>query len=364
MTTQSITATETDARVQAFGRALDDLREEIESRIGAEDAEHIQRIDRLSRRLELLGRGLIYVSFEPILFGAGSCVLWVHKLLELMEIGHMALHGAYDGLNGAERFQSDVFQWRTPIDESGWKIGHNHRHHQYTNTAGKDPDLDFGPLRLSAAIPYRLPHSLQPVSNALSWFAFSTAINLHVTGVLEHHFGAGAAGDRRPNNPDAFVAWRTFFRKAARYYAKEFVLLPLLAGLFAPKVLLANLLTDVARDVWAAAIIYCGHVGTREFAPDTQAEDRAHWYAMQAEAARDVKLPKPLSILSGALDYQIEHHLFPRMPPNRLRQIAPRVRAICEAHGVRYRSDSWPHALVDVLRELRRVAARDAVFAA
>jgi hypothetical protein len=43
MTTQSITATEADARIQAFGRALDDLRGEIESRIGAEDAEHILR---------------------------------------------------------------------------------------------------------------------------------------------------------------------------------------------------------------------------------------------------------------------------------------------------------------------------------
>jgi linoleoyl-CoA desaturase len=81
---------------------------------------------------------------------------------------------------------------------------------------------------------------------------------------------------------------------------------------------------------------------------------------MQVEAARDVELPEWLSILCGALDLQIEHHLFPRLPPNRLRQLAPRVRSICEAHGVDYRSDTWPRTLRCVLRELRRLGSAQA----
>jgi linoleoyl-CoA desaturase len=64
-----------------------------------------------------------------------------------------------------------------------------------------------------------------------------------------------------------------------------------------------------------------------------------------------------VSVLCGALDKQIEHHLFPRLPPNRLRAIAPRVRAICEAHGVNYRTSSWPRTLWSVLRELGRLAS-------
>ncbi|HEX4353583.1 MAG TPA: fatty acid desaturase, partial [Polyangiales bacterium] len=91
--------------------------------------------------------------------------------------------------------------------------------------------------------------------------------------------------------------------------------------------------------------------------------NRAHWYAMQVEAARDVDLPKPLSILCGALDRQIEHHLFPRMPPNRLREIAPRVRAICEQHGVRYRSDGPLATMRSVFTQLRRLSSRRTVAA-
>ena len=108
-----------------------------------------------------------------------------------------------------------------------------------------------------------------------------------------------------------------------------------LSGPFFPKVVVANLLSDVGRDLYAGAIIYCGHVGARDFENGTEAPTRAHWYAMQAEAARDVRLPRWMSILAGGLDYQIEHHLFPRLPPNRSAD-PPRVRYICEAHHVAY----------------------------
>jgi hypothetical protein len=65
----------------------------------------------------------------------------------------------------------------------------------------------------------------------------------------------------------------------------------------------------------------------------------------------------PVSILCGALNLQIEHHLCPRLPPNRLREIAPRVKAICDEHGVRYRTASWSRTLRDVLRSLVALSA-------
>jgi linoleoyl-CoA desaturase len=77
---------------------------------------------------------------------------------------------------------------------------------------------------------------------------------------------------------------------------------------------------------------------------------------MQVETARNVEVPAALSILFGGLDHQIEHHLFPRLPPNRLREIAPRVRAACAAHGVSYLSKGAGETLRDVLAELRRLS--------
>jgi linoleoyl-CoA desaturase len=145
-----------------------------------------------------------------------------------------------------------------------------------------------------------------------------------------------------------------------KHYGREYAFFPLLAGPFAPKVLLGNLLSEVLRDVWAAAIIYCGHVGARDYPAGTEPPTRAHWYAMQVEGGRDCEVPEFISILCGALDKQIEHHLFPRLPPNRLRQIAPRVRALCAEYGIEHRHQSWPETLRSVLRELTRLSSSKA----
>jgi linoleoyl-CoA desaturase len=348
-------------RVESFGRAIDAIRREIEADLGEKDAAHIERIGAVSRKLEWLGRGLIHASFEPATFGLGVTALWVHKTLELMEIGHMALHGAYDELSVDRRYHNKFFRWKAPIDEASWRAGHNVRHHQYTNIAGRDPDLDFGSLRLSARVPYQRVHALQPLTNLLSWLGFATAINLHVTGLLDvYPQRAKPEAKRRRNAETVRASLRKFLSKSISYYGREYVLFPVLGGPFFWKVFLGNALSEVGRDIWSAAIIYCGHVGAKSYPSDARAHGKARWYVMQVEAACNVDLPLVASILCGALDRQIEHHLFPRLPPNRLREISPRVRAVCDAHGVQYLSTGWFETLTEVLRELRRLSKREA----
>ena len=87
---------------------------------------------------------------------------------------------------------------------------------------------------------------------------------------------------------------------------------------------------------------------------------RGEWYAMQVEASNDFTVSRPISILCGGLDLQIEHHLFPRLAPERLRKLAPEVRAACEAHGVTYRSASWPRTLGRALAHVFRLSFRRA----
>ena len=40
--------------------------------------------------------------------------------------------------------------------------------------------------------------------------------------------------------------------------------------------------------------------------------------------------------LQGYTNYQIEHHLFPRLPMLRYRELQPRVQAIFQKHGIPY----------------------------
>src|SRR4051812_23915748 len=129
-------ATPARERYRAFGEAIDAIRKRVEPQIGDEDVRYIKKVRRFSKAMEVTGRVLIHVSPEPVSFFLGVGALWLNKQLEATEVGHTALHGVFDGLPGAEGFQSETFAWDTPIEESSWRYGHNVRHHQYTNIAG------------------------------------------------------------------------------------------------------------------------------------------------------------------------------------------------------------------------------------
>ena len=355
-----------DERLRRFADDLDALRRRTVARIGAEDVAYVDRLDRFSRRMELAGRALIHVSVDPGTFLAGVLALAVHKQLQTGEIGHSALHGAWDGLPGAERFASRTFRWDTPVDEASWRRAHNGRHHGRTNVAAADPDIHFGPVRLTEQTPHSPWNRIAvPFALAVAFPNFLLVIGSHVTGVNDLLADNGRPErldflpDRSPSS--ARLALVRALRKWIPYYAKEYVLFPALAGPFFWKVLAGNWLAETARNVYSAATIVCGHAGpdVKSWPAGTRAHGRGEWYAMQVEASRDFEVSLPLSILCGGLDLQIEHHLFPTLPPPRLREIAPEVRAICERHGVHYETSTWGKALRDAFAHISRLSRAD-----
>ncbi len=358
-------ATEDADRYRRFGEAIDTIRSDVEAKIGEEDLKRVRRLDRFSRAMEIAGRVLIHVSLDPLTFSAGVLALFVHKQLQATEIGHTALHGAYDRIPGVGRFHSRKFRWDVPIDEESWRSGHNVKHHQFTNIAGKDPDIHFGPVRLTDKTPHRFHHYVQlPFALAVLFPNFTFMMNLHFTGLHDVYFGNG-----RPERFDVIKdrSWKSVrqahlraLRKYAPYYLKNYVFFPALAGPFFFKVLFGNWLAETMRDIYSAATIYCGHVGegVASFEASARAKGRGRFYAMQCEATNDFEVSRPVSLLCGGLDRQIEHHLFPHLPPERLREIAPRVREACAAHGVSYRTGSWGSVLKKALRHIAALSRK------
>jgi fatty acid desaturase len=349
-----------EERFRRFGEELDGVKMRAVERMGAEDVGYVRRLNRFSRLMEVVGRVLIHFSPEPVTFVAGVLALWVHKQLQATEIGHTALHGAYDRLAGAERFRSKTFRWDTPIDEESWRHAHNIRHHGNTNVFGRDPDVHFGPVRLTEQTPFSPRHRWQlPIALSVIFPFFAFVINTHVTGLSD-----ALAGDGHPlgNLPDRSresmrLAWRKALRKYVPYYLYNFVLFPVLAGPMFWKVLLGNALAEVMRDIYSACTIFCGHVGhdVESYPAGTRAHGRGQWYAMQAEATNNFEVSLPVSVLCGALDLQIEHHLFPQLPTPRLREVAPEVRALCERYGVAYKTDTWGRTLRKALAHIGRL---------
>lgn len=59
----------------------------------------------------------------------------------------------------------------------------------------------------------------------------------------------------------------------------------------------------------------------------------------------------------GGLQHHIEHHLFPRLPRHSLPKVRPYVKALCEKHGLPYRSDPFPKAVWGLMRSLYQQGA-------
>jgi fatty acid desaturase len=119
------------------------------------------------------------------------------------------------------------------------------------------------------------------------------------------------------------------------------VLWPALAGRAARHTAVANLIANVARNVWVHTIVFMGHLpeGAETFSEEQTADEtRGEWYVRQLLGSCNLEGTRLFHIMSGSLSYQIEHHLFPDIPSCRYPEIARRVREVCERYGLPYNS--------------------------
>jgi len=336
-----------EARFKAFAADIDSIRLELESTMGEEDVRYIRGIRRLSRKMEALGRFLIFVSLDPLTWFVGVTALSIHRQLETTEIGHYALHGCWDRFPDLTKFHAKNFKWESPAEEESWKHGHNGLHHQYTNIVGKDPDVNYGTLRTSEHTPWGLYHAIQVIQFFITAPFFMEVIGVYNTGLTDLLRKPKKPGyvDVLPDRKAKTVgkAFYQSFRKIVPFYAYHFLLWPILAGPWWWKVLSGNLLAHFINNIYTAASVYAGHFGddTEFYPPDFRPHSRGEFYRSQVRAAHNFTAPLPLEILAGTLSSQIEHHLFPKIPPNRLRQVRSQIKEICGKHGVLYAEDTW-----------------------
>ena len=77
----------------------------------------------------------------------------------------------------------------------------------------------------------------------------------------------------------------------------------------------------------------------------------------QVLTARNVKSSPLNDLLYGGLNYQIEHHLFPSMPRNRLKEAQEIVRPFCEEHSISYHETGVVQSQREILQYLHHVSA-------
>jgi fatty acid desaturase len=83
----------------------------------------------------------------------------------------------------------------------------------------------------------------------------------------------------------------------------------------------------------------------------------ADFLRQQVLTSRNVYGSRLIDFWYGGLNFQIEHHLFPTMPRNKLRQARPHIKAFCAAHGVDYCETTLAQSYIDIVRYMHKISA-------
>ena len=77
----------------------------------------------------------------------------------------------------------------------------------------------------------------------------------------------------------------------------------------------------------------------------------------QVMTSRNIKSSRLNDYLYGGLNYQIEHHLFPNMPRNRLKEAQKIVMPYCKGHSISYYETGIVRSQREILQFLHQVSA-------
>ncbi len=324
-----------ETRIQQLGR-------EARARVGADDVRLLKRLKASCRIAEVAGRVLLHLSLGPFGWILGTLCLAYHLAVEA-QLNHTIMHGAYVGIPGAERFTPSRYEsLALPFQSRTWRDAHR-IHHNHPSVLGEDPDTVHPLFRMHATQPRRWWHRGNAFLGALFTFEHWA---WDYDAFLKRH-GHRPARDRGE------------LGKFARHVGWHFVLFPVLAGSAWKEVLAAAIVAAIVRNLIFTGLQTASSVGhgvsTRhaDFAP-------AKGFArlkFQVETSKNFGLTGVWRILCGGLDRHIEHHLWPTLPPERLRDVSPAVRAACVEAGVRYEEfPTFRDSLKDSVGYLRRLS--------
>jgi linoleoyl-CoA desaturase len=282
---------------------------------------------------------LLYVHlvfFTPIEWVAIlECVLLGGVVAAIgFNIMHDGAHGSFSNkkaVNAVAAFSLNILGGNSFM----WNVKHNVIHHAYTNIDGVDDDIDIKPwMRMSSTQPKYAIHRWQHI---YFWFLYSLLYILWVF-VLDYqkYFKRriGTQPLKKMNFSDHLVFWGFKILNLILYVGLPIYTVGLVSWLvgFVTFSLVAGLIISIVFQL-AHTVEHTHfpmpHVETGKL----EDEWAIHQLKTTANFAPESKL---ISWYVGGLNFQIEHHLFPKISHIHYPQISKIIKETCKEFGVEY----------------------------
>ncbi|OCK79026.1 hypothetical protein K432DRAFT_300734 [Lepidopterella palustris CBS 459.81] len=298
----------------------------------------------------LLTYGILVVTFAVTYYGMFSRVAqysvilpWAAAVVNGWSAAMMGFYILHDFCHSSFTRRPWVWQAGRRVYESitglislAWFYQHVVGHHTFTNVIGVDPDImvfDPGPFGVHHELPWRGYYILQQYY----WFiAYSQFISSRKLLEWKQVFY-----DRRyihvKINPVQMSEY--FWGAATLYYTHHYVLPFTYFHHSILRILALHTVSDVICSIYLALITQLSHVNSKVEWPEVDSEYKINedWAVLQIEASLDYGHGEFWPTwLSGSLNYQAVHHMFPHASQYYYPEIAGIVKDTCKEYGVRY----------------------------
>ncbi|HEU4469877.1 MAG TPA: acyl-CoA desaturase [Flavisolibacter sp.] len=296
------------------------------------------------------------VFFTPsVLWAVLECVLLGVVVAGIgFNIMHDGAHGSfsrYKWVNTAAAFTLNVLGGSSFM----WNVKHNVIHHAYTNVDGVDDDIDIQPwMRMSTTQPKLAMHRYQHV---YFWFLYALLYILWVFVLDYQKYFKRRVGDmpiKRMSVADHIIFW-----SFKLFYIGVFVVLPIYTVGFVAW-LIGFLVFSLVAGFVLSIVFQLAHTVEHTHFPVPHEETgrlEDEWAIHQLKTtANFAPRNKLISWLVGGLNFQIEHHLFPKISHVHYKEIRRIIKQACAEYDVPYiEYPKMRHAVVSHVSFLKQM---------
>lgn len=319
-------------------------------------------LKQLLKQKGLLNRQPVYSTYRialltGLLLAGVLFLLLVHVFwLQLLNAVFLAFVFTQIGLLGHEAGHRQMFHqsWKHDLvslvggnfligmSYAWWLDKHNH-HHSHPNQVDMDPDIEIPFLEFTGMKDLeRMGKFRQFLVKHQAWVFFpalmTVAVGLQVNSVK-------FLLKMRKKTKYYKLEWFAMIAHFVLYFAFVFYCLPFWQAV------IFVCIHQALTGLYLGSIFAPNHKGM----PVLERDSEMDFLHRQIVTSRNVYASPVADFWYGGLNYQIEHHLFPSMARNKLKEAQSIVKPFCEAHHIPYHETSFMQSYKEILHHLYQV---------
>jgi linoleoyl-CoA desaturase len=258
--------------------------------------------------------------------------------INLAAIGFNVMHDGAHGSFSSKAWVNEIMGHSLNLmggDVHLWKTKHNLIHHSFTNIDGYDDDIDIKPFMRTTTIQPKKPiHKWQHIYS-VALYSLTYVLWIFYFDWKKYFSGKiGMTPIRKFSTKDHVIFWVTKIVHFGVFFALPMYTMGVL------QTIVGYLIASFVCGMILSYVFQMAHVMENTEFVDPVATDGKigdEWAVHQIKTTSNFATQnKIVSWFTGGLNFQVEHHLFPRISHVHYPELNKIVKETCAQFGVRY----------------------------